>query len=45
MDDSNFDYEMDPSAAYADYHGSAEEIMDDARSEGMVMSDASLHPT
>ncbi|SPC62534.1 uncharacterized protein UHOD_04332 [Ustilago sp. UG-2017b] len=41
-EDPDFDYEMDPQAAYASMQGSAEEVMDDVRSEGMPMSDAGM---
>ncbi|CCF52957.1 hypothetical protein NDA14_005616 [Ustilago hordei] len=41
-EDPDFDYEMDPQAPYASMQGSAEEVMDDVRSEGMPMSDAGM---
>ena len=41
-EDPDFDYEMDPQAPYASMQGSAEEVMDDVRGEGMPMSDAGM---
>ncbi|EST05470.1 hypothetical protein PSEUBRA_005152 [Kalmanozyma brasiliensis GHG001] len=41
-DDSNLDYEMEPQAALAGFHPSAEEAMDELNSEGMAMSEVNL---
>lgn len=40
----DFDYEMDPQAAYTSFQGSAEEAMDDAGSVSVTMSDAGMQP-
>ena len=42
-EDPDYDYEMDPQAAYLGMHGSTEEAMEDVASEVRAMSDAGMH--